>query len=107
MLLMLDLDHGAGETRFDRKRFRDTTTRRARAVRCLRRRPSIPPRQPATTCGCWLPPKRIPTSRVDEVFDIVGLAEVKKPNQARVAVSHGLIAGVGQVHAELHGVVTR
>ena len=49
MRLMLDLDYGGGQTRFDGRRFREIGTPCVRSVRCWRSGLSIPPGRHATT----------------------------------------------------------
>ena len=78
MRLMLDLDHGAGETRFDGKRFRDIRDPMREIGAVLEAKAFHPTRTARNHLRMLAAANRIPTSRVDEVFDIVGLAEVKR-----------------------------
>jgi ABC-2 type transport system ATP-binding protein len=78
MRLMLDLDHGAGETRFDGKRFRDIRDPMREIGAVLEAKSFHPTRSARNHLRMLAAANRIPKSRVDEVFDIVGLTEVKK-----------------------------
>jgi ABC-2 type transport system ATP-binding protein len=78
MRLMLDLDHGAGETRFDGKRFRDIRDPMREIGAVLEAKAFHPTRTARNHLRMLAAANRIPISRVDEVFDIVGLTEVKK-----------------------------
>ena len=60
MRLMLDLDYGGGQTRFDGRRYREIRHPMVRSARCWRPGLSIPPGRHATTCGCWPPPTPFP-----------------------------------------------
>ncbi|HEU0213214.1 MAG TPA: ATP-binding cassette domain-containing protein [Jiangellaceae bacterium] len=81
MRLMLDLDHGGGETRFDGKRFRDIHDPMREIGAVLEARSFHPTRTARNHLRMLAAANRIPSSRVDEVFEIVGLTEVqnKKP----------------------------
>ena len=91
MRLMLDLDLGGGQTRFDGRRFRDIR-RPMREVGAVLEARAVPPdplgAQPPADAGRG---QRIPARRVDEVLDLVGLAEVasKKPGASRSAWPSG------------------
>src|ERR671910_433348 len=78
MRLMLDLDHGAGETRFDGQRFRDIRDPMREIGAVLEAKAFHPTRTARNHLRMLAAANRIPKSRVDEVFDIVGLTEVKK-----------------------------
>jgi ABC-2 type transport system ATP-binding protein len=77
MRLMLDLNHGAAETRFDGKRFRDIRDPMREIGAVLEAKGFHPTRTARNHLRMLAAANRIPTARVDEVFDIVGLAEVK------------------------------
>ncbi|HMG29987.1 MAG TPA: ATP-binding cassette domain-containing protein [Jiangellaceae bacterium] len=77
MRLMLDLDHGDGETRFDGKRFRDIRDPMREIGAVLEAKSFHPTRTARNHLRMLAAANRIPISRVDEVFDIVGLTEVK------------------------------
>ena len=77
MRLMLDLDHGGGETRFDGKRFRDIHDPMREIGAVLEARSFHPTRTARNHLRMLAAANRIPASRVDEVFEIVGLTEVK------------------------------
>jgi ABC-2 type transport system ATP-binding protein len=78
MRLMLDLDHGAGETRFDGKRFRDIRDPMREIGAVLEAKSFHPTRTARNHLRMLAAANRIPRSRVDEVLDIVGLTEVRK-----------------------------
>src|ERR671919_1803877 len=78
MRLMLDLDHGAGETRFDGKRFRDIRDPMREIGAVLEAKAFHPTRTARDHLRMLAAANRIPKSRVDEVLEIVGLTEVKK-----------------------------
>ena len=78
MRLMLDLDHGAGETRFDGKRFRDIRDPMREIGAVLEAKAFHPTRTARNHLRMLAAANRIPTPRVDEVLDLVGIAEVKK-----------------------------
>ena len=60
MRLMLNLDYGGGQTRFDGRRFREIRHPMREIGTVLEARPSIPPGRHATTCGSWRPPTPFP-----------------------------------------------
>src|ERR687898_778577 len=75
MRLMLDLDHGAGETRFDGQRFRDIRDPMREIGAVLEAKSFHPTRTARNHLRMLAAANRIPRSRVDEVLDIVGLAQ--------------------------------
>ena len=81
MRLMLDLDHGEGETRFDGRRFREIQEPMREIGAVLEARAFHPTRTARNHLRMMASANRIPASRVDEVLDIVGLTDVgdKKP----------------------------
>jgi ABC-2 type transport system ATP-binding protein len=82
MRLMLDLDHGGGETLFDGRRF-STIRRPMREVGAVLEAKAFHPTRSARNHLRMLAAgSGIPASRADEVLEFVGLAEVsrKKPN---------------------------
>ncbi|WP_026932347.1 ATP-binding cassette domain-containing protein [Glycomyces tenuis] len=78
MRLMLDLDNGEGETLFDGRRF-DSIRRPMNEVGALlEAKPFHPTRSARNHLRMLAAGNRIPDSRVDEVMEFVGLAEVKR-----------------------------
>src|SRR5918994_888617 len=77
MRLMLDLDHRAGETRFDGQRFRDIRDPMREIGAVLEAKSFHPTRTARNHLRMLAAANRIPRSRVDEVLDIVGLTEVR------------------------------
>ncbi len=99
MRLMLDLDHGGGETRFDGKRFRDIRDPMREIGAVLEAKSFHPTRTARNHLRMLAAANRIPTSRVDEVFDIVGLTEVK--NKKPKGYSLGMAQRLGLAQALL------
>jgi ABC-2 type transport system ATP-binding protein len=99
MRLMLDLDHGGGETRFDGKRFRDIRDPMREIGAVLEAKSFHPTRTARNHLRMLAAANRIPTSRVDEVFDIVGLTEVK--NKKPKGFSMGMAQRLGLAQALL------
>jgi ABC-2 type transport system ATP-binding protein len=99
MRLMLDLDHGGGETRFDGKRFRDIRDPMREIGAVLEARSFHPTRTARNHLRMLAAANRIPVSRVDEVFDIVGLTEVK--NKKPKGFSLGMAQRLGLAQALL------
>jgi ABC-2 type transport system ATP-binding protein len=99
MRLMLDLDHGGGETRFDGKRFRDIRDPMREIGAVLEAKSFHPTRTARNHLRMLAAANRIPTSRVDEVFDIVGLTEVK--NKKPRGFSMGMAQRLGLAQALL------
>jgi ABC-2 type transport system ATP-binding protein len=92
MRLMLELDHGAGRTTFNGKRFRDLE-RPMRTVGVLLEAKAFHPTRTARNHLRMLAaPNGIPDSRVDEVLDLVGLASVadKKPKSFSLGMGQRL-----------------
>lgn len=77
MRLMLDLDHGDGETRFDGRRFRDIRDPMNEIGAVLEAKAFHPTRTARNHLRMLAAANRIPDSRVDEVLGIVGLTDVK------------------------------
>ena len=78
MRLMLDLDRGSGQTLFDGRRY-GTIHRPMREVGAVLEAKAFHPTRTARNHLRMLAAgSGIPNSRVDEVFEFVGLAEVKK-----------------------------
>jgi ABC-2 type transport system ATP-binding protein len=78
MRLMLDLDHGAGETLFDGRRF-DSIRHPLREIGAVLEAKAFHPTRTARNHLRMLAAgSGISTSRVDEVLEFVGLVEVKK-----------------------------
>lgn len=99
MRLMLDLDHGSGETRFDGKRFRDIRDPMREIGAVLEAKSFHPTRTARNHLRMLASANRIPTSRVDEVFDLVGLSEVK--NKKPKGFSMGMAQRLGLAQAML------
>src|SRR5918993_2640738 len=81
MRLMLDLDYGGGETRFDGRRYRDIRHPMREIGTVLEARAFHPTRSARNHLRMLAAANGIATPRVDEVLAMVGLAEVarKKP----------------------------
>jgi len=81
MRLMLDLDYGGGETRFDGRRFRDIRHPMREIGTVLEARAFHPTRSARNHLRMLAAANGIATARVDEVLAMVGLGEVarKKP----------------------------
>ena len=77
MRLMLDLDHGEGEARFDGRRFRDIKDPMNEIGAVLEAQAFHPTRTARNHLRMLAAANRIPNSRVDEVLDLVGLSDVK------------------------------
>ena len=78
MRLMLDLDYGSGQTRFDGRRFREIPQPMREVGTVLEGGPFHPDpegTQPPADAGRG---QSISTRRVDEVLDLVGLTEVAR-----------------------------
>lgn len=78
MRLMLDLDYGDGEARFDGRRFRDIRNPMNEIGAVLEAKAFHPTRSARNHLRMLAAANRISDSRVDEVLDIVGLSDVKK-----------------------------
>jgi ABC-2 type transport system ATP-binding protein len=81
MRLMLGLDHGHGGTRFDGLPFTSLREPMRHVGALLEAKPFHPTRKARSHLGMLAVANRIPLSRVDQVLDQLGLAEVarKKP----------------------------
>ena len=81
MRLMLDLDYGGGQTRFDGRRFREIPQPMREIGTVLEGGPFHPTRRARNHLRMLAAASSVSTRRVDEVLDMVGLAEVarKKP----------------------------
>jgi ABC-2 type transport system ATP-binding protein len=77
MRLMLDLDHGDGETRFDDRRFREIRDPMNEIGAVLEAKAFHPTRTARNHLRMLAAANKIPTARVDEVLELVGLADVK------------------------------
>jgi ABC-2 type transport system ATP-binding protein len=92
MRLMLDLDHGAGTTTFDGKKFRDIP-RPMRVVGVLLEAKAFHPTRTARNHLRMLAaPTHVSDKRVDEVLDLVGLTSVanKKPKSFSLGMGQRL-----------------
>lgn len=92
MRLMLDLDHGDGETRFDGRRFREIHDPMNEIGAVLEARAFHPTRTARNHLRMLAAANQISDSRVDDVLDIVGLADVKhkKPKGFSLGMSQRL-----------------
>src|ERR671910_2605861 len=81
MRLMLDLDYGGGETRFDGRRYRDIRHPMREIGTVLEARAFHPTRSARNHLRMLAAANAVSTRRVDEVLTLVGLADVasKKP----------------------------
>jgi ABC-2 type transport system ATP-binding protein len=81
MRMMLDLDYGGGQTRFDGRRFREIPRPMREIGTVLEGGPFHPTRRARNHLRMLAAASSISTRRVDEVLAMVGLAEVarKKP----------------------------
>ena len=81
MRLMLDLDYGGGQTRFDGRRFREIPQPMREIGTVLEGAPFHPTRRARNHLRMLAAASSVSTHRVDEVLAMVGLAEVarKKP----------------------------
>ena len=81
MRLMLDLDHGGGETRFDGRRFRDIDRPLREVGTMIEGLPFHPTRRARDHLRMLAAASSVPARRVDEVLGLVGLSDVarKKP----------------------------
>nr|WP_281352538.1 ATP-binding cassette domain-containing protein [Phytoactinopolyspora alkaliphila] len=78
MRLMLDLDHGAGETRFDGRRFGEIRNPMQEIGAVLEAKAFHPTRTARNHLRMLAAGSNVPKRRVDEVLEFVGLADVKK-----------------------------
>lgn len=90
--LMLGLDYGDGEARFDRRLFRDITDPMNEIGAVLEARAFHPTRTARNHLRMLAAANRIPDSRVDEVLETVGLTDVKgkKPKEFSLGMSQRL-----------------
>jgi ABC-2 type transport system ATP-binding protein len=78
MRLMLGLDYGEGETRFDGRPFRDIHDPMNEIGAVLEARAFHPTRTARNHLRMLAAANRIPDARIDEVLDLVGLSDVKR-----------------------------
>ncbi len=90
MRLMLGLDQGAGDTRFDGRPFRDLREPMRHVGALLEAKPYHPTRKARNHLRMLAAANAIPVSRVDEVLAMVGLADVAR------AKPKGFSLGMGQ-----------
>lgn len=90
MRLMLGLDNGAGSTRFDGKAFTELRQPMRHVGALLEAKPYHPTRKARNHLRMLAAANAIPSSRVDEVLAMVGLAEVAR------AKPKGFSLGMGQ-----------
>lgn len=90
MRLMLGLDNGAGDTRFDGRRFRELRQPMRHVGALLEAKPYHPTRKARNHLRMLAAANAIPASRVDEVLRMVGLTDVAR------AKPKGFSLGMGQ-----------
>ncbi|MDX6226634.1 MAG: type transport system ATP-binding protein [Frankiales bacterium] len=92
MRLMLDLDHGAGTTTFDGKKFRDISRPMSVIGVLLEAKAFHPTRTARNHLRMLAAPTHVPDKRVDEVLDLVGLTSVanKKPKSFSLGMGQRL-----------------
>ena len=92
MRLMLDLDYGGGQTRFDGRRFREVPQPMREIGTVLEGGPFHPTRRARNHLRMLAAASSIPTRRVDEVLALVGLAEVarRKPRGLSLGMAQRL-----------------
>ena len=103
MRLMLDLDHGDGDTRFDGRRYRDIDRPLRQIGTMIEGLPFHPTRRARDHLRMLAAASSIPARRVDEVLGLVGLTEVarKKPRGFSLGMAQrlGLAAAlIGDPH---------
>jgi ABC-2 type transport system ATP-binding protein len=96
MRLMLDLDHGDGETRFDGRRFRDIHDPMNEIGAVLEAQAFHPTRTARNHLRMLASANKIPDSRVDEVLEIVGLIDVKGKKPKGFSLGMGQRLGLAQ-----------
>ncbi|HEX6232658.1 MAG TPA: ATP-binding cassette domain-containing protein [Jiangellaceae bacterium] len=99
MRLMLDLDHGEGEARFDGRRFREIKDPLNEIGAVLEAKAFHPTRTARNHLRMLAAANRIPDARVDEVFEVVGLSDVK--NKKPKGFSLGMAQRLGLAQALL------
>jgi ABC-2 type transport system ATP-binding protein len=92
MRLMLDLDHGDGETKFDGRRFRDIRDPMNEIGAVLEAKAFHPTRTARNHLRMMAAANKIPNARVDEVLEQVGLADVKNKKPKETPSSGSAIA---------------
>jgi ABC-2 type transport system ATP-binding protein len=92
MRLMLDLDYGSGETRFDGRRFRDIRRPMREIGTVLEGGPVHPTRRAKNHLRMLAAASGLPKQRTDEVLAMVGLAAVsrKRPRTFSLGMSQRL-----------------
>ena len=92
MRLMLDLDYGGGQTRFDGRRFREVPQPMREIGTVLEGGPFHPTRRARNHLRMLAAASSISTRRVDEVLALVGLAEVarRKPRGLSLGMAQRL-----------------
>lgn len=99
MRLMLDLDHGAGETRFDGRRFDEIRNPMQEIGAVLEAKSFHPTRTARNHLRMLAAGSRIPKKRADEVLEFVGLTDVK--NKRPKGFSLGMAQRLGLAQALL------
>ncbi|MDX6254373.1 MAG: type transport system ATP-binding protein [Frankiales bacterium] len=92
MRLMLDLDHGAGTTTFDGKKFHEIARPMSVIGVLLEAKAFHPTRTARNHLRMLAAPTHVPDKRVDEVLDLVGLTSVanKKPKSFSLGMGQRL-----------------
>src|SRR5829696_8086760 len=99
MRLMLDLDYGGGQTRFDGRRFREIRHPMREIGTVLEARAFHPTRSAPNHLRMLAAANAVSTRRVDEVLTLVGLADVasKKPRGFSLGMAQRLgLAGAAR-----------
>ncbi|HEX5532888.1 MAG TPA: ATP-binding cassette domain-containing protein [Actinomycetales bacterium] len=94
MRLMLDLDHGGGETLFDGRRFRDINHPLREIGSVLEAKAFHPTRSARNHLRMLGAANDIPAQRCDEVLEVVGLTQVKKGKPKSFSLGMGQRLGL-------------
>jgi ABC-2 type transport system ATP-binding protein len=94
MRLMLDLDHGAGTTKFDGKKFRDIPRPMSVVGVLLEAKAFHPTRTARNHLRMLAAPTHVPDKRVDEVLELVGLTSVANKHPKSFSLGMGQRLGL-------------
>ena len=94
MRLMLGLDNGAGVTTFDGTRYRDLREPLRHVGTVLDAKPFHPTRSARDHLRMIAVSNKIPTTRVDQVLDLVGLAQVARAKPKTYSLGMGQRLGL-------------
>jgi ABC-2 type transport system ATP-binding protein len=94
MRLMLGLDNGDGRTTFDGKPFADLVHPMRHVGTLLEAKPFHPTRKARNHLRMLAAANRIPTSRVDEVIELVGLTSVSDGKPRKFSLGMGQRLGI-------------